>query len=108
MQDFAGAGNHVYAYGAEHAAFGSRHVGIAWSHAFIDGGSGFGSVSQRAPGLGAADGPHAVYAAHGGGSQPTGLAPAVRRGRSHDASVGSTSHCARVCLYGYVSVAPLA
>eukprot|EP01022_Parablepharisma_sp_SALTPOND_P017907 TRINITY_DN290_c1_g1_i2.p1 TRINITY_DN290_c1_g1~~TRINITY_DN290_c1_g1_i2.p1 ORF type:complete len:1623 (-),score=570.02 TRINITY_DN290_c1_g1_i2:20056-24924(-) len=83
-QDFRGAGDHVDAHHAEHAALGGGHIGIAGADDLVHLRDGRGAIGQRADGLRAADGEDAVHAGNGGGRQHQFVLHAIRRGHDHD------------------------
>ena len=93
-QDFRGAGNHVYAHGAEHALLGAGDIGIARSGDLVDLGHGLRAVGQRAHGLGAAYGERAVHAGHVGRGQHQRVLRALGRGNDHD-DFADTGHMRR-------------
>ena len=83
-QHFGGTGHHVDADGAEHAALGAGDVGVAGADDLVHLRNGLRAVGQRADGLGAADGEHAIDAGQMRRGQHQFVPLAARRRHHHD------------------------
>ena len=99
-QHFGRAGDHVDAHGAEHAALGSRHVGIAGADDLVDLGNGLRAIGQRRHRLRATDREHPVDAGDRRRRQHQRIALAIRRRHDHD-QLTDTRHLGRYGVHEY-------
>ena len=93
-QNLARAGNHVDAHGAEHAALGAGHIGIAGAGDLVHLGDGGCAIGQCGHGLRAADGKGTRNTRHISRCQHQRIAFAARRRHHHD-DVFHASHMRR-------------